>query len=130
MSFAIPINTAMAVAARVEKNGSGATTAPSSRGALLGVQVLSVDDALDQVGYEAPVRTGPSSSASGSGTPAESAGLAAGDVIVSIDGKRLASPDALGATMLSHKGGDRVEIGWVDPDGDTHSATVRLAAAP
>ena len=130
VSFAIPINTAVAVASRVEKNGSGSTTAPSSRGALLGVRVLGVDDALDQVGYEAPVRSGAVVVDVGSGTPAESAGLAAGDVIVSIDGKRLGSPDALSATMLTHKGGDRVEIGWVDPDGDSHSATVRLAAAP
>ena len=130
MSFAIPINTAVAVAERVEKNGSGATVAPASRGALLGVQILSVEDALDQVGYEAPVRSGAVVVDVGSGTPAESAGLAAGDVIVSIDGKRLASPDALSATMLTHKGGDRVEIGWVGPDGDTHSASVRLVAAP
>ncbi len=130
VSFAIPINTAMSVAARVEKNGPATTTAPSSRGAMLGVQLLSVDDALDQLGYEAPARDGAVVVGVGSGTPAEDAGLAAGDVIVSIDGKRLASPDALSSTMLSHKGGDRVRIGWVDPDGDSHSATVKLATAP
>jgi S1-C subfamily serine protease len=130
VSFAIPINTAMAVAAQAEKSGSVATTAPSSRGALLGVQLLSVGDALDQVGYEAPVRDGAVVVGVGSGTPAEDAGLAAGDVIVSIDGKRLTTPDALSSTMLSHKGGDRVKIGWVDPDGDSHNATVKLAAAP
>jgi S1-C subfamily serine protease len=130
VSFAIPINTAMAVAARVEKYGGGATTAPASQGALLGVQVLSVGDALAQVGYQAPVRAGAVVVGVGSGTPAEGAGLAAGDVIVSIDGKQLASPDALASTMLSHKGGDRLQIGWVDPDGGTHSANVKVAAAP
>lgn len=130
VSFAIPINTAMAVAARVEKDGSGATTVPASQGALLGVQVLSVADALAQVGYEAPVRNGAVVVDVGTGTPAEGAGLEAGDVIVSIDGKRLAAPDALSSSMLAHKGGDKVQIGWVDPDGASHSASVRLAAAP
>jgi S1-C subfamily serine protease len=130
ISFAIPINTAMTVVSRVEKGGTGATTVGPSRGALLGVQVLSVADALAQVGYDAPVRAGAVVVGVGSGTPAEGAGLAAGDVIVSVDGQRLASPDALSSSMLSRKGGDKVKIGWVDPDGATHSADVKLASAP
>ncbi len=55
--------------------------------------------------------------------------MAAQDVIVSIDGVRIDSVDALRDQLRQHQGGDRVVVGWIDQQGNRHSATVQLAAA-
>jgi len=63
------------------------------------------------------------------GTPASVAGMVPGDVIVSVDGLRVDSMDALREQLQRHRGGDRVVVGWLDAVGHHHSASVQLAAA-
>jgi S1-C subfamily serine protease len=63
------------------------------------------------------------------GTPAEVAGMAAGDVIVSIDGVGVGSVLALRDQLQRFTGGDRVVVGWTDPAGHRHSESVQVAAA-
>jgi len=65
-----------------------------------------------------------------SGSPAESAGLGSGDVIVSVDGQRVDSPTTLTALLDRHHPGDRVTIGWTDQSGQSQSAAVSLANGP
>ena len=65
-----------------------------------------------------------------SGGPAEGAGLAAGDVIVSVDGHAVTTAAGLSSVMAGHQPGDRVGITWTDPTGTTGSATVTLASGP
>jgi S1-C subfamily serine protease len=65
-----------------------------------------------------------------SGSPAGRAGLTAGDVIVSVGGRRVSSPEDLQAVMGQHRPGDSVRIGWTDQSGQPHSATVVLANGP
>ena len=58
-------------------------------------------------------------------------GLVAGDVITAVDGKAVASSDALSGALDGHRPGDRVTITWVSgTTGAASSATVTLIAGP
>ncbi|MCL2465331.1 MAG: trypsin-like peptidase domain-containing protein, partial [Micrococcales bacterium] len=66
-----------------------------------------------------------------SGTPAASAGMAAGDTVIAVGGKAVASSDALSSALAGYRPGDRVKITWVSgTTGATRSATVTLASGP
>ena len=65
-----------------------------------------------------------------SGTPAAQAGLAAGDVIVSVNGRSVDSPTALTNAVDGHQPGDKVAIGWTDTTGGQHMRTMTLTSGP
>ncbi len=62
--------------------------------------------------------------------PAQEAGLAEGDVITSIGGKTINSANDLTNDMGIYHPGDKVQIGWTDGSGQTHTATVQLSSGP
>jgi S1-C subfamily serine protease len=64
------------------------------------------------------------------GDPAAEAGISAGDVITSFSGTTLDSPSALTAALVTHHPGDKVQIGWTDTSGQSHTATVQLVSGP
>jgi S1-C subfamily serine protease len=64
------------------------------------------------------------------GTPADQAGLFAGDVITSVGGQPVASPRSLTALVSGYHPGSRVALAWVAPGGSLHTAVVTLAAGP
>jgi S1-C subfamily serine protease len=64
------------------------------------------------------------------GDPADQAGISAGDAITTISGTAVDSPATLTATLGTHHPGEKVEIGWTDQSGQSHSATVQLASGP
>ena len=63
-----------------------------------------------------------------SGSPAQKAGLQAGDVITAVDGKAVADADALTSTLKAHHVGDRVTVSWETATGRTRQATITLYA--
>jgi S1-C subfamily serine protease len=63
-------------------------------------------------------------------SPAERAGLQAGDVIVSLAGHQITSPTALTSIVLHNSPGKKVKLGWVNEFGNRASATVILASGP
>ncbi|RZU54104.1 putative serine protease PepD [Krasilnikovia cinnamomea] len=63
------------------------------------------------------------------GAPAAAAGLRAGDIITSADGKPVLSTDDIAALTLTKDPGDRVVIGYAR-DGKPAETTVTLAPAP
>ncbi|HWC37738.1 MAG TPA: PDZ domain-containing protein, partial [Acidimicrobiales bacterium] len=81
-------------------------------------------------GGQAPVSSGALIQGVEPNSPAESAGMSAGDVIVSLGGKTVNSPDALSTAISSHHVGDRVPVTWVDQSGQHHTATVQLTSGP
>jgi S1-C subfamily serine protease len=120
--FAIPINRAIAIVKQIEAGRSSETVHIGST-AFLGVNVAASDD------YSTP--------ASGAvvvgvlqGSPAAAAGLGNGDVIVSLDGKSVSSPERLTSLLLRLTPGKTLRLAWVDESGYQHAAKVRAASGP
>lgn len=122
-SYAIPINEAITIAHQIEAGTASSLVHLGSTG-FLGVEVES-QSAAGGTGQAGAAVAGvvPSS-------PAAGAGLAQGDVIISLDGQTVDSPSSLTALMQQHHPGDTVTVGWDDPSGQAHSATVQLATGP
>lgn len=64
------------------------------------------------------------------GTPADSAGIAAGDRIVSVNGAPVTSASALSSTLQVRNPGDKVTVGWTTSSGASRSAKVTLVPGP
>ena len=118
VSFAIPINSAVRISDEIRygRPSSGVHIGPT---AFLGISILP-DDPVPGAAVTAVL----------AGSPAAVAGLRAGDVIVSIGGLTVATPEALTTVMEAYQPGAAVVITWVAPDGTTHSALSRFAAGP
>jgi S1-C subfamily serine protease len=125
-AFAIPINQAKSIAGQIEAGTSSATVHIGATG-LVGVQIMSADSAAAN-----GVQAGSGAVVAGvvPGTPADRAALSQGDVIVSVDGQSISSPEQLQSALGQHHPGDSVTIGWQDQTGQTQSATVVLANGP
>jgi len=120
--YSIPISVAAGIARSIE-NGAASTTVHVGATAFLGVQV------------ESP-------SAAGSGTsgayiaqvepndPAANANLAVGDIITSLGGSAVASPEALTQVMLSQKPDTSVQVEYVNSSGTQQTTTVVLGSGP
>lgn len=63
------------------------------------------------------------------GSPAQAAGLRAGDVVTAIDGERVTHPDALDALSVTRRPGDQVRLTY-RRDGASADAVVTLGALP
>jgi S1-C subfamily serine protease len=125
-AFAIPINDALGIARQIQAGTSSATVHIGGT-AFLGVSLLAAGDAA--VDGIAP-GSGAAIARVLPGTPAARAGIRGGDVIVSVDGHRISSPDTLQARLQRHHPGDRVQIGWLLSSGRSRSATVTLTGGP
>jgi S1-C subfamily serine protease len=64
------------------------------------------------------------------GTPADTKGIIAGDVITSVGGQAITSPKQLTSVMLGFKPGQAVKVTWVDVTGHTVTRTLDLIQAP
>jgi S1-C subfamily serine protease len=117
IGFAVPINTAKSEIAQLEKGGT-------VRGAYLGLTSLTIDGSLSALNL--PVKSGALVQSVQPGTPAAKAGIhggavttnsesgqiaVGGDIIVSIDGKTIASSQELSSAISSKKPGDTVTVG-------------------
>jgi S1-C subfamily serine protease len=125
-AFAIPIDRALSIADRID-SGRGSATVHIGATGFIGVSVVSADQArLNGV----PPGSGILIGGVLSGSPARAAGLRAGEVIVSVGGRRVGSPEALQSVLQRHHPGDRVDLTWIDQSGLRHSATVTLINGP
>jgi S1-C subfamily serine protease len=114
-SYAIPINTALDIAHKIQSGQESDKIHVGDRG-LLGVE--STDGTSATIaGVE-------------SGSPAESAGMHAGDTITAIDGNAVHSVQDIVAALDSHHPGDSVQVTWVDTSGQRHGASIKLIAGP
>jgi S1-C subfamily serine protease len=125
--FAIPINDALALVKQIEA-GQSSSTVHIGPTAFLGVLTSSSTGRFGR---------GTTSSSGGArisgvarGGAAQQAGLGAGDLITSLDGSRVDAPATLSKLIVGHVPGDRVELGWVDTDGQSHTTTVALGTGP
>jgi S1-C subfamily serine protease len=116
--YAIPIATAAAI---VERITSGQETDQVHIGAtaLLGVSVGTVAGQ----GGALVARVLPDS-------PADTAGVAVGDLITALDGRPVDAAFTLTAMMDRHHPGETVTLGWTDVDGVPHTARVTATSGP
>ena len=133
-AFAIPIEQAAKTANQIEL-GQGSSTTHIGATAFLGVMVAPSQSAGGPgfgfgSGIASPNVSGVAVGGVVSGKPAQKAGLVAGDVITSIDGKSVGSDSALSGLMLAHHPGDVVKLGWTDGSGQSHTASVSLTEGP
>jgi len=64
------------------------------------------------------------------GSPAQSKGLAAGDVIISVDGQPITTPASLTATTAKYHPGTTVSVGWRAANGSRHTTPIVLGDGP
>lgn len=129
--FAIPIARVLAVAAQIEagRPAPGLHIGPT---AFLGVEAT---DALAPAPGAAAPATGPAPRGAiiysvYPGTPAAAAGIQPGDTIVSLDRRPVASAEAVRAVTERRRPGSLLEVGWVGPTGDRHTARITLTVGP
>jgi S1-C subfamily serine protease len=140
IGFAVPINTAKAEIAQLEKGGT-------VRGAYLGLTSLTIDGSLSALNL--PVKTGALVQSVQRGTAASKAGIrggsvtsntesgqiaVGGDIIVSIDGKAVSGSEDLANDIASKKAGNTVTIGLLRANGkggyEKKTVSAKLGSRP
>ena len=114
--YAIPIAKAMRIARQID-SGTSSAVVHIGPTAFLGVEI----DPGNGYAVIADVVVG---------GPADSAGLAPGDVITSVGGRTISSPDALTRLLLTKKPGQRITVGYTDGYGFDRTTTVTLGSGP
>jgi S1-C subfamily serine protease len=115
-AFAIPIRQALLYARSIMKGKSSAAIHVGPT-AFLGVVLKDVSGGT-QIQQILP------------NLPAETAGLAVGDVITSIDGTRISSMVDMRKALLRLAVGTAVSIGWNDTNGTAETGTITPASGP
>jgi putative serine protease PepD len=113
VGFAIPIDQAKVIAQQLIENGRASR---AQIGVSVGTATTAVGDTRAVIQAVTP------------GGPAEAAGLRAGDIVLSIDGKVITDADALIAAVRSHQPGETVTVEY-ERDGSRQTAQVRLTDA-
>jgi S1-C subfamily serine protease len=115
-AYAIPIAHALAIAKQIEAGQASSTIKIGATG-FLGVELV---DTTGGATIQSVV----------SGSPAETAGLQAGDVITAVGSTKISAADKLTTAIGALSPGDHVTLHWTDTLGQTHQATVTLVAGP
>lgn len=113
--YAIPIETALEVADQILAGDESGSVQIGYNG-YLGVLLSAYSGTTTIVGVA-------------DGSPADSAGLTAGDTITAIAGVEVSSADELAAQIASHDGGSRVTVAWTTTSGAIHTQIVTLGQA-
>jgi S1-C subfamily serine protease len=140
IGFAVPINTAKAELGQLEKGGTISA-------AYLGLTSLTIDGTLSALNL--PVKSGALVQSVQKGTAAEKAGIkggniststedgqvaVGGDIILSVDGKTVASSEDLAQDIESKKSGETVTIGLLRANGkggyEKKTVTATLGSRP
>ena len=125
LNFAIPINKAKQVAQTLVSKGNGAVVSTRS---YLGVQVDPLN-ASKAAQYGTKLTEGAYVVKVEPGTPAEKAGLKAGDVITAVNGSKINSKTALGDILSNTNVGDTANL-TVDRNGQTLNLQATLVERP
>jgi S1-C subfamily serine protease len=161
LGFAIPINSALAIARQIASDQRSATVYIGLPG-FLGVEVAmssspspqqqaadqaqgasggraapgggsSCQTTNQQVGipaHIAPVSSGALVLGVLCGTPASSQGLGPGDVILSVEGQAITTPDSLTNITVLYHPGDIVSVAWESVGGIRHTSSIVLGSGP
>jgi len=131
-AFAIPINVATGIATQI-LDGHSTGSVHVGPTAFLGVQIGQSTSGPSGFGNGGTPASGSGAPIAGvvSGGPAAKAGLAAGDVITSVDGHPVTSQSSLRHVMVNDvTPGQSVTVGYTASSGQQHSVTVVLGTGP
>jgi len=123
--YAIPINTALSIVTSIRDDNAvsgvhiGAT-------AFLGVEFDSATAAAGSLNSSSGVTI----AGTVAGTPANQAGLVAGDVITSIDGQSATTGSDLQTILLTKKPGDTIHVDYLNLSGVAKTMSVALGSGP
>ncbi|MGO4592678.1 S1C family serine protease [Leifsonia sp. 2TAF2] len=120
--YAIPIEDALSIAAEIE-SGQASSTVTIGNPAFLGVEIGSTDATGSTV-------EGAAIAGVIDGGPAATAGLAAGDTIVALNGTPIASAETLTQALSAFAPGQAVSVSWMDSTGASHTAELTLGTGP
>ena len=120
--YAIPIDTAVGIVRQIEA-GHRSSVVHVGPTAFLGV-------AVGRPGYYGQSTAGALVQDVVPGSPADRAGIGPDDVITSLGGKKIASPNQLRNTILRLAPGRSVKLVWLDQYTGANRATVRLVSGP
>lgn len=126
--YAIPINTALHVSDQI-RSGRVEPGVHQGGTGLLGVGVAS-PSALDSETGTGSEQAGAAILSVSPDSGAQDAGLMAGDVITSIDGQQVSSPEDLTNLVREHQPGNTVRVDWTGANGQDDSAEVQLGSGP
>ena len=118
--YAIPIDKALALAKKIE-SGHGSATVHVGPTAFLGI--LTERSRYADVPGALVVQVV-------SGGPADTAGVAPGDVITRIDGRPVSTTQAIVKLLQRKKPGDTITVSWINRIGNRTTATVKLVSGP
>jgi 2-alkenal reductase len=121
IGFAIPSDRARDVALQIVDNGFASHP-------YIGVSYHSIDSRL-AAQDNLPVDHGALVRAVTSGSPADKAGLRAGDILISIDGTEIDADNTLSSILGHHSVGDKVKV-TIMRGGSRQTVTVTLAQRP
>lgn len=119
VGFAIPITQAMSIAEQIAA-GHGSSTVLIGLPGFLGVSVAMATTGVSGAEIIGLLQGG----------PADKIGLADGDVITSVNGQSVDSPERLTTLLRQRHSGDKVTVGWTDPSGQSHTASTVLIVGP
>ncbi|GGI39244.1 hypothetical protein GCM10010988_23100 [Cnuibacter physcomitrellae] len=138
--FAIPISTALDIAAQIEA-GTETDTIEIGYPGFLGVELAQTPTGYGSAYGSATGRSGSGASAGSAtsgatiggvieGTPADEAGLTAGDVITAVNGTPVSSADDLTKIVGQMEPGEVVTLTWTTASGTSQTAAVTLIQGP
>jgi S1-C subfamily serine protease len=155
--FAIPINTALSVARQIAGGhasstvtigyppfvgifiGSGSSSSPRAQarqqeqqngGSGSTAQCYTSNSDLTVPSTIAPVNSGTLIIGTICGSPAASAGMTGGAVIVAVNGQNVGSPDDLASILSRFHPGQAISVTWVSPSGQRTTSSLHLTAGP
>ncbi len=123
VGFAIPVTDASVVVQQIRSGQGTEEVHIGANRALLGVVVSGTNGSATPTSGALVNEVQDPSAAS-------DAGIAAGDVVVSLDGNRIADDQALHLALTKYQPGDHVQVSWVDAQGTSHTASVTLGEGP
>lgn len=127
IGFALSINNVKTVVDSIKKDGGDA----KSGGAFLGVSTSNVAEVVPAVRQRLNIKTDKGAFVQQvvPGSGADAAGLQAGDVITSLDGKAVSQASDVGNIVTSRKPGDKLELKY-ERNGESRTVTVTLGSKP
>ncbi|MFI1465359.1 S1C family serine protease [Nocardia carnea] len=112
--YAVPIDAAMRVVRQI-RSGTSTESVHIGPAATLGVVISDASPRGARIDMAIP------------GLPGQSAGLASGEIVTSIDGRAVTSARALRTAIDTRRPADVVRLGVLETDGDKRVVSVRLA---